>query len=151
MLLHLSFYCARPDVAPEGLLKCLIFAWKYSCQISILPLSNNTWFSFVIILSSLELYSKMQYTVIYWQSKVCYMAERKRRGSKNPVFKSFVKFIILPLILIDTYAYWKVHQTSQSLLSGLLSLSEPLSQVAIVLTINIAVIIILLLYIARAK
>jgi hypothetical protein len=79
------------------------------------------------------------------------MAARKRHGNKNPIFKSFVKFIILPLIVVDAYAYWKVHQTSQSWLSGLLSLSEPLSQIAIILTINIAVIIILLLYIARTQ
>ncbi len=79
------------------------------------------------------------------------MAARKRRGNKRTVFRSFVKFIILPLILVDAYAYWKIHHTSQSLLAGILSLSEPLSQVAIILTINIAVIIILLLYIARTQ
>ncbi|MHC4139750.1 MAG: hypothetical protein ACYSR1_07860 [Planctomycetota bacterium] len=79
------------------------------------------------------------------------MAAIKKRAIKHTVFKSFVKYIILPLILVDAYAYWKIHQTSQSWLSGLLSLSEPLSQVAIILTINIAVIIILLLYIARAQ
>jgi len=79
------------------------------------------------------------------------MAARRRRGNRNPIFKSFVKYIILPLILVDAYAYWKIHHTSQSLLSGILSLSEPLSQVAIILTINIAVIIILLLYIARTQ
>ena len=76
------------------------------------------------------------------------MAVIKRRGKKRTVFGSFVKLIILPLIVVDTYAYWKIHHTSQSLLAGLLSLSEPLSQVAIILTINIVVIIILLLYIA---
>ena len=79
------------------------------------------------------------------------MAARKGRGNKRTAFRTFVKFIILPLILVDAYAYWKVHQTSQSWLAGLLSLSEPLSQVAIVLTINIIVIIILLLYIARTQ
>ncbi|KHE90593.1 MAG: hypothetical protein K8F52_16260 [Candidatus Scalindua rubra] len=79
------------------------------------------------------------------------MAARKRRGSKRTALKTFVKYIILPLILVDAYAYWKIHHTSQSLLAGLLSLSEPLSQVAIILTINIAVIIILLLYIARTQ
>ena len=79
------------------------------------------------------------------------MAARRKRGNGNPIFKSFVKYIILPLILVDAYAYWKVHQTSQSWLSGFLSLSEPLSQIAIILTINIAVIIILLLYIARTQ
>ena len=76
------------------------------------------------------------------------MAVIKRRGKKRTVFGTFVKLIILPLIVVDAYAYWKVHHTSQSLLAGLLSLSDPLSQVAIILTINIAVIIILLLYIA---
>ncbi len=79
------------------------------------------------------------------------MAARKRRGNKNTVFKSFVKFIILPLIVVDAYAYWKVHQSSQYWLSGLLSVSEPLSQLAIILTINIAVIILLLIYIARTQ
>ncbi len=79
------------------------------------------------------------------------MAAIKRRANKNRVFKSFVKFIILPLILVDAYAYWKIHQTSQSWLSGLLSVSEPLSQLAIILTINVAVIIILLLHIARSQ
>ncbi len=79
------------------------------------------------------------------------MAARKRRGNKRTVFRTFVKFIILPLILVDAYAYWKIHHTSQSLLAGILSLSEPLSQVALILTINIAVIIILLLYIARTR
>ena len=76
------------------------------------------------------------------------MAVIKRRGKKRTVFGTFVKLIILPLIVVDAYAYWKVHHTSQSLLAGRLSLSDPLSQVAIILTINIAVIIILLLYIA---
>jgi hypothetical protein len=79
------------------------------------------------------------------------MAARKRRGNRNPIFKSFVKYIIFPLIVVDAYAYWKVHQSSQYWLSGFLSLSEPLSQIAIILTINIAVIIILLLYIARTQ
>jgi len=79
------------------------------------------------------------------------MAVIKRRGKKRTVFGTFVKLIILPLIVVDVYAYWKVHHTSQSLLAGLLSLSDPLSQVAIILTINIAVIIILLLYIASIQ
>jgi hypothetical protein len=79
------------------------------------------------------------------------MAARKRRGKKKTVFKSFVKYIIMPLILVDAYAYWKVHQSSESWLSGLLSLSEPLSQLAIILTTNIVVIIILLLQIARTQ
>ncbi len=79
------------------------------------------------------------------------MAARRRRGNKNTVFKTFVKLIILPLIVVDSYAYLKIHQSSQSWLSGLFSLSEPLSQLAIILTINIAVIIILLLHIMRTQ
>jgi len=71
-----------------------------------------------------------------------------RRGNKRTAFKTFVKFIIFPLVVVDAYAYWKIDQTSQSLLAGLLSFSEPLSQLAIILTINIVVIILLLLYIA---
>jgi hypothetical protein len=79
------------------------------------------------------------------------MAVKRRRGNRRTAFKSFVKLIILPLIVVDAYAYWKIHHTSQSLLAGLLSISEPLSQLAIILTINIAVIIILLLHIARTN
>ncbi len=76
------------------------------------------------------------------------MAAIRRRGIKRTAFKSFVKFIILPLVVVDGYAYWKINQTSQSWLAGFLSFSEPLSQLAIILTINIIVIILLLLYIA---
>ncbi len=79
------------------------------------------------------------------------MAARRRRKKQNSGFKSFVKLIVLPLIIVDGYAYWKVNQSSKYWLSGLLSLSDPLSQLAIILTINIAVIIILLLYIARTQ
>ena len=71
-----------------------------------------------------------------------------RRGNKRTAFKTFVKYIILPLVVVDGYAYWKINQTSQSWLAGFLSFSEPLSQLAIILTINIVVIILLLLYIA---
>ena len=76
------------------------------------------------------------------------MAARKK---KSTPFRAFITYIILPLTLIDAYAFWKVHQSSESWITGIFSLSEPLSQLAIILAINIAVIIILLLYIADKK
>jgi len=76
------------------------------------------------------------------------MAARKKR---NSAFGALVTYIILPLTLIDGYAFYKVHKSSEHWLSGMLSFSEPLSQLAIILAINIAVIIILLIYIAHNK
>ena len=76
------------------------------------------------------------------------MAAKKR---KNSPFRAFISYIIIPLTLIDAYAFWRVHQSSKSWITGLFSLSEPLSQLAIILAINIGVIIILLLYIAGKK
>jgi hypothetical protein len=55
------------------------------------------------------------------------------------------------LTLIDGYAFYRVHQSSEHWLSGMFSFSEPLSQLAIILAINIAVIIILLIYIAHKR
>ena len=48
---------------------------------------------------------------------------------------------------IDAYAYWRVHKSSEHWMSGALSFSEPLSQLAIILGINIAVIMLLMAYI----
>ena len=76
------------------------------------------------------------------------MAARKK---KSTPFRAFITYIILPLTLIDAYAFWKVHQSSESWITGIFSLAEPLSQLAIILAINIAVIIILLLYIAEKR
>ena len=68
---------------------------------------------------------------------------------KKSLFKLFVTYIILPLMAVDAYAFWKVHQSSESMVSGVFSLSEPLYQLALILAINIAVIIFLLVYIAE--
>jgi hypothetical protein len=74
------------------------------------------------------------------------MASRKKKSSP---FKLFITYIILPLTLIDAYAFWRVDQSAQSWVTGIFSLSEPLSQLALILAINIAVIIILLIHIAN--
>ena len=74
------------------------------------------------------------------------MAARKKKSSP---FQAFIRYIILPLTVIDGYAFWQVHQSAQNWVTGLFSLSEPLSQLAIILAINIAVIIILLMHIAH--
>jgi len=74
------------------------------------------------------------------------MAARKKKSSP---FRAFISYVILPLTLIDAYAFWQVHKSAQSWVTGVFSLSEPLSQLAIILAINIAVIIILLIHIAH--
>ena len=76
------------------------------------------------------------------------MAARKK---KNKPFAAFITYVILPLTLIDAYAFWKVHQSAESWLTGIFSLSEPLAQLAIILALNIGVIIILLMYIANKR
>ena len=71
------------------------------------------------------------------------MARRK----KNPVFRTFATFVIFPLMLVDAYAYWRVHESSKNMLTNALSLSEPLTQLAWILGLNIAVIMLLMAYI----
>lgn len=77
----------------------------------------------------------------------CSATELIMAKKKNQAFQFFATFIILPLMLIDAYAYWKVHQSSTHWISGALTLSEPLDQLAIILGINIAVIMVLMAYI----
>ena len=69
-------------------------------------------------------------------------------GKRNSGFRLFVIYIILPLTLLDSYAFWKVHKSSEYWLTGALSFDEPLAQLALILAVNIAVIVILLIYIA---
>lgn len=66
---------------------------------------------------------------------------------KNKAFKNFALFVILPLMAVDAYAYWRVHKSSEHWISGALSFSEPLSQLAVILGLNIAVIMVLMAYI----
>lgn len=68
---------------------------------------------------------------------------------KNQFFRNFATFVILPLMVIDAYAYWRVHKSSEHWLTGALAFSEPLSQLAIILGINIAVIMVLMAYIGN--
>jgi len=68
---------------------------------------------------------------------------------KNLVFRNFTTFVIMPLMVIDAYAYWRVHKSSEHWLSGAFYFSEPLSQLAIILGINIAVIMLLMAYIGN--
>ncbi|NOY74199.1 MAG: hypothetical protein GXP32_00190 [Kiritimatiellaeota bacterium] len=64
---------------------------------------------------------------------------RKKQG-----LDIFTLYVIFPLMLIDAYAFWRVHKSSEHWLTGMLSFSEPLSQLAWILAVNIAVIFILL-------
>ena len=69
-------------------------------------------------------------------------------AKKNGAFKIFGLYVVLPLMGIDAYAFWKVHQTSQNFVSNVFSVSEPLEQLAVILAINILVIMMLMAYIA---
>ena len=73
------------------------------------------------------------------------------RRKKQSGFRLFVIYVILPLTAVDAYAFWKVHQCSESMVSGIFSLSEPLYQLAIILALNITVIVFLLIYIAEYR
>ena len=77
----------------------------------------------------------------------CSATELIMAKKQNQAFRFFVTFIILPLMVIDAYAYWKVHQSSTHWMSDALTISEPLDQLAIILGINIAVIMVLMAYI----
>ena len=72
-------------------------------------------------------------------------------GKKNQAFRTFAVFVILPLMAIDAYAYWRVHKSSEHWLTGAFSFSEPLSQLAIILGINIAVIMLMMAYIGHKR
>ena len=67
----------------------------------------------------------------------------RKRGKKQSV-DVFTIYVIFPLMLIDAYAFWQVHKSSEHWLSGMLSFSEPLSQLAWILAVNLAVIFVLL-------
>ena len=65
------------------------------------------------------------------------MVAKKR---KNSGFEAFTIYFIFPLMLIDSYAFWKVHKSSEHWISGIFTFSEPLSQLAMILAVNIMVI-----------
>jgi hypothetical protein len=69
------------------------------------------------------------------------MSSKRRKGA---AFQKFVLFVILPLGGLDLYAFWKVKESSESWISGMFSLSEPLFQLAVILAANMVVIAILL-------
>ena len=66
------------------------------------------------------------------------------RRRKNQGVDALTVYVIFPLMLIDAYAFWRVHKSSEHWLTGMLSFSEPLSQLAWILALNIAVIFVLL-------
>ncbi len=63
---------------------------------------------------------------------------------KKQTVMNFTVFVVLPLVVVNHYAYSRVSKSSEHWLSTAFSLSEPLSQLAIVLVLNIAVIVVLL-------
>ena len=67
-----------------------------------------------------------------------------RRRKKDAGFQKFVMFVIFPLFGLDFYAFWKVKESSESWISGVFSISEPLFQLAVILAANMVVIAILL-------
>lgn len=64
---------------------------------------------------------------------------------------SFLKLIILPLLAIDTYAFWKLKEAAGYWSLNFIPTNIPgtLTQLAAILAVNISVIILLLIYIYR--
>ncbi len=76
----------------------------------------------------------------------------KQKLQKN-VYRGFVGYIILPLILINSYAFWKLYEASGhwSLSIVPISLSDTLTHLAIILGINNIVILSLIIYVKFFK
>lgn len=70
------------------------------------------------------------------------MARKKKQAIMN-----FAVFVVLPIVLMNCYAYIRVSKSSEHWLSTAFSFSEPLSQLALVLALNIAVIVVLLAFV----
>ena len=64
---------------------------------------------------------------------------------------SFMKLIILPLLAVDSYAFWKLKEAAGYWSFSFIPTNIPdtLTQLAAILAINISVIILLLIYIYR--
>jgi len=74
----------------------------------------------------------------------------KKKKPKNGM-DSFLKLIILPLLAVDSYAFWKLKEASGHWSFSFIPTSIPdtLTQLAAILAINISVIVLLLIYIYR--
>ena len=61
----------------------------------------------------------------------------------NNAIMNFAVFVVFPLVAVNVYAYIRVSRSSGHWISAVTSLSEPLSQLALVLALNVAVLIVL--------
>ncbi|OGV50526.1 MAG: hypothetical protein A2017_01430 [Lentisphaerae bacterium GWF2_44_16] len=68
-------------------------------------------------------------------------------------FKGFAGYVIVPLVVINFYAYWELNAAAGSWVFSAFpnSLPETLTQLAVILAINNLVIIFLLVYITLSK
>jgi hypothetical protein len=75
-----------------------------------------------------------------------------KKAQKN-AFKSFFWFIILPLLGINGYAYWKLDGLANHWCLSIFDnpINNSFAQLAIILAINSAVILFMLAYIALTK
>lgn len=78
----------------------------------------------------------------------------KKRTSKTPRRSGlviFTRLIIFPLILLDSYALWRLNQEAGHWRFTLIpsSIPETLTHLAVILALNVAVIVILLFYIKK--
>ncbi len=75
----------------------------------------------------------------------------KKKIRKN-AFRGVVLFGIIPLLVINSYAYWQLSETAASYHVQLFgSMSDNLTQLAVILAINSLVIIFLLIYISTSR
>jgi len=72
---------------------------------------------------------------------------------QKKAFRGFAGYIIVPLVVINFYAYWKLDRAAGSWVFSIFpnSMPETLTQLAIILAINNLVIIFLLVYITLSK
>lgn len=80
------------------------------------------------------------------------MAKRGSTKARSP-FRYIILYIVFPLIAINAYAYWQLSRTAEhwALSSIPNSISETLTQLAVILGVNNAVIVFLLIYISLKR
>lgn len=70
------------------------------------------------------------------------------KKTHKKAFSWLAGFIVVPFVIINTYAYWKLNDSAGSWVFSVFpnSLPETLTQLAIILAINNLIIIFLLIY-----
>jgi hypothetical protein len=75
------------------------------------------------------------------------------KKARKKAFNWLAGFIVVPFVVINTYAFWKLNDAAVSWVFSVFpnSMPETLTQLAIILAINNLIIIFLLIYVAVFK